>query len=164
MFRPCLRFQFARNFFCSGGFWKGSRTVQLVLFTVVQIKPTGPDFGVSKCDHSSHPASLSLSLDESVNPISQFLRALPQTFCREIRIHKKLHVCVILWKLPSFSHWLYNEDRQTTTDCAVILYMQPNSAGLGQITADRPGLTAVAKGPKPWMSPQSQPAISVTSS
>lgn len=56
--------------------------------------------------------------------------------------------------------------RQNTTDRAVILHMQPNSDGLGQITADRPGLTESQqwrKAQKPWMSPQSQPAVSVTS-
>lgn len=40
-------------------------------------------------------------------------------------------------------------DRQTTTNRAVILYMQPNSDGLGQITADRPGLTEWRKAQSP---------------
>lgn len=66
---------------------------------------------------------------------------------------KQSHVWVILWNLNLFIHWPYIEDRQTdsqtTTNCAVILYMQPNSDGLGQITADRLGLTERRKAQSP---------------
>lgn len=50
-----------------------------------------------------------------------------------------------------FLQWPYNEDRQPTADRAVIPFMQPNAAGLGQITADRPGLTEIQQ----WRKAQS---------
>lgn len=50
-----------------------------------------------------------------------------------------------------FMQWPYNGDGQPTADRAVIPFMQPNAAGLGQITADRPGLTEIQQ----WQKAQS---------
>lgn len=57
--------------------------------------------------------------------------------------HPKTTLLCHIMDMVIFMQWPSNEDRQPTADHAVIPFMQPNAAGLGQITAGRPGLTEI---------------------
>lgn len=51
----------------------------------------------------------------------------------------KMHICMVRYECNVFAYfWWCKVDSSVR---AVISHMQPNPAGLGQITAERPGLT-----------------------